>query len=147
MTVPVETFLDPQGWPLVDRLLVNRFKATVTIPGKQVQIGTALVDDGTEPPERMFPAIRVQRLPGGGINTDGYEDVNRIEITTWGTTRPESDALTAQVRAAMYELDNDEWAGVGLDRIREETGPGRIPDPNQDLRAVPTVWIVVARQQ
>ncbi len=146
-TPPAETFLDARGWPVIDRLLADRFQAAVTIPGKTVRVGTVLVDDGTEPPDSLFPAIRVQRLPGGGINADGYEDVSRIEITTWGTTRPESDALTAQVRAAMHDLSNDEWAGVGLDRIREETGPGRIPDPNQDLRAVPTVWVVVARQQ
>lgn len=134
-------FLDARGWPVMDRLLAAACREHVTLPGKSVAWGTVLTDD------QAFPAGRVQRLPGGGINADGYEDVSRIEITTYGTSRAESDQLTAQVRQLMAELSDDEYAGVGFDRIREETGPGRIPDPNEDLRAVPTVYSVTARQQ
>lgn len=137
---PLE-FLDARGWPIVDRLLAAACREHVTLPGATVAWGTVLTKD------QAFPAARVQRLPGGGINSDGYQDVARIEITTYGTTREESDALTARVRQLMADLSDDEYAGVGLDRISEDSGPGRIPDPNEDVRAVPTNWSVVVRQQ
>lgn len=141
MTAPAETYLDPRGWVLVDRLLVAAFRELIALPGKTIYWGTVLDD------EVDFPAGRVQRLPGGGINADGYEDVSRIEVVTWGTDRPESDAMTAQVRTVLADLSDDEYGGVELDRIREDSGPGRIPDPNQDLRAIPTSWTVITRRQ
>lgn len=141
MTVP-SPYLDDRGWPVIDRLLVAYFTATVALDDDvPVHWATALGTDVE------FPACRVMRLPGGGINRDQYEDVSRIEVTTFGRTRQESDALTAQVRQGLADLDNDEFAGVGIDAIREENGPGRIPDPDEDLRAVPTVWSITARQQ
>lgn len=133
-------YLDARGWPIIDRLLAAMFRDLVHVEGKTVQVGTVITVE-------QWPAIRVQRLPGGGINADGFQDLSRIEVVTYAETRPESDLLTAQVRQLMADLSDDEYAGVGVDRIREETGPGRIPDPNEDLRAVPTTWVVVARQQ
>lgn len=138
-TTPGPRYLDDRGWPLIDRLLVGLFTEHIVTP-ELAECGTVL-HTGT------YPAIKVVRLPGGGINADGYEDVSRIEITTYGRTRPESDTLTAQVRQLMADLSDDEYAGVGVDRIREETGPGRIPDPDEDINAVPTTWSVTARQQ
>jgi hypothetical protein len=134
-------YVDPRGWPIIDRLLAKMFSDLVTIGGQAVYAGTVLRDGQT------WPAIRVQRLPGGGINDDGYQDVSRVEVTTWGRTRPESDDLTAQVRYLMHDLSCDEYAGVSVDIIREESGPGRVPDPDEDLRAVPTSWTVTARYQ
>lgn len=140
MTTSVNEFIDEQGWAVVDRLLAACFQEQVLIDGSPVEAGTSLRD-------RPYPAILVERLPGGGINVESYEDVSRIAITSYGRTKPESIALTAQIRTLMAGLSNDEYAGVGLDRIFEETGPGRIPDPNEDLHAVPTTWSVTARRQ
>jgi hypothetical protein len=134
-------FVDPRGWPVVDRLLVAAFRELVTLPDADVWWGTAFPD------EVPYPAGRVIRLPGGGINPEGYEDLHRIEVLTLGRTRPESDALTAGVRQTLADLDGEDWSGVGIDRIREESGPGRVPDPNEDLRAVPTTWGVLVRRQ
>lgn len=140
MTAP-NPFIDSRGWPVVDRLLAAAFTELVTIPGRTVVWGTVLGADV------VYPAGRVQRLPGGGINAEGYQDLVRVEVVSYGTDRPESDELTAGVRAVMAELNCGEYGGVGLDRVREDSGPGRIPDPNADLRAVPTVWSVTVRQQ
>lgn len=147
MTAPAAQFVDERGWPVIDRLLVAAFTELVVVAGKTVRWGTTLTDDGTQPPEELFPAGRVMRLPGGGFDSNRIFDRSRIEVMTWGTTRPESDSMTAQVRQVMADLANGEYAGVGLDRITEDQGPGRIPDPREDLRAVPTTWVVVARQQ
>lgn len=142
MTTTDRPFIDARGWVLVDRLMVHLFAARVALADQApVHCATVLTD------QHHWPAIRVERLPGGGINADGYQDVSRIQITTYGRTRPESDDLTAQVRQLMSDLSDDEYADVGIDRISEETGPGRIPDPDQDLRVVPTTWSVTARQQ
>lgn len=134
-------FVDARGWPVIDRLLADLFAEQVLLDGQPVWAGTALSDG------QSFPAIRVQRLPGGGINADAYQDVSRIEVATFGRTRPESDALTAQVRQLMADLSDDEYADVSVDSVVEESGPGRLPDPNEDLRAVPTTWSVTARRQ
>lgn len=134
-------YLDVRGWPVIDRLLARMFLDLVQVDGQPVWAGTALTAG------QVFPAIRVQRLPGGGINSDGYQDVSRVEIVSWGVTRPQSDAMTAQVRQLMFDLSDDEYAGVGIDRVFEENGPGRVPDPDETLRAVPTIWSVTARQQ
>lgn len=134
-------FLDQHGWPVIDRLLAELFRQRLVVPDKSITVGTVLNDDVA------YPAVLVERIPGGGRNADDYEDVNRIQVTTFGTTRPESDSLTAQVRHELANLSDDEFDDVGVDRITEETGPGRVPDPDQDLRAVPTTWSVIARQQ
>ena len=162
MSAPTREFVDERGWPIVDRLLADAFRQLVHLDGVELWCGTDLradtgpADDGLveqaerwgdEPLEEELPAIRVQRLPGGGINADGYEDLNRIEVISYGRTRSESDSLTAQIRGVMADLSDEEWAGVELDRIREDTGPGRIQDINRDVRAVPTVWRVTVRQQ
>ncbi|GAA1402009.1 hypothetical protein GCM10009613_61220 [Pseudonocardia kongjuensis] len=164
-----EAFLDEDGWPIIDKLIANALWATVKIGGVPVYADTDLrggrmaphpddpeplfhdVDDEHVPlprEERVeWPAIAVERLPGGGINTDGYEDTARIQVTAFGLTRSDSDAMTAQIRGLMRELSDEGWAGVELDRIREDSGPGRIPDPVEDLRTVPTRWVVKARNQ
>lgn len=166
MSAPARNeFVDERGWPIVDRLLADAFRELVHLDGVELWCGTDLRADsdtgpdderldaesaerwGDEPLEQELPAIRVQRLPGGGINVDGYEDLNRIEVVSYGRTRSESDSLTAQIRGVMDDLSDEEWSGVELDRIREDTGPGRIQDINRDVRAVPTVWIVIVRQQ
>ena len=146
MTAPASTFLDSDGWPVVDRLLADAFRQLIAIPGAEVYAGTRLNAE-TDIDQSLWPAIRLQRLPGGGRGRDNYQDVCRIEVVTFGRTRPESDDLTAQVRRVMADLSDEEWAGVGLDRIGEDSGPGPIPDPNQDIRAVPTTWTVIVRQQ
>lgn len=135
-------YVDARGWVLVDRLLVALFTEQVALgDGATVTWATALTA-ATQP-----PMGRVMRLPGGGINRDGYQDLSRIEVTTWGRTRPESDTMTAQVRQLMADLDCGDYLDVSIDRIVEDLGPGRVPDVNEDLRAVPTVWSVTARQQ
>lgn len=145
-------FVDPQGWPVVDRLLVDAFRQQVLLDGVTVWWGTSFppiddIPDPDDPDPFRPPAGRVMRLPGGGINPEGYEDLHRIEVLTLGRTRPESDALTAGVRQLLAELDGEDWAGVGIDRVREQEGPGRIPDVDQDVRAVPTTWGVLVRRQ
>lgn len=132
-------YLDSRGWPIVDRLLVAYLAERVTLPGVSVAWGTVFGEDR--------PAGRVQRLPGGGVNVDGYQDLSLIEIVTLGLDRPQSDDMTAQVRQAMADLSDDEYADVGIDTIRETAGPGRVPDPDPDVRAVPTTWAVPARRQ
>lgn len=134
-------FVDSQGWVVVDRLLADMFMTHVSVAGSQVYSGTTLNEDQT------FPAIRVQRLPGGGINADRYQDESRIEVVSWGLTRPQSDDLTAQVRQLMSDLDDGDYDNVSIDRVYETSGPGVIPDPNEELRAVPTTWSVTARRQ
>lgn len=142
MTAP-HPYVDARGWVLVDRLLVAYFTERVALDaGNPIRWATALV--AADQP----PMGRVMRLPGGGINRDGYQDLSRIEVTTWGRTRPESDQMTAQVRQLMADLDDEgEYADLSIDRCQEDLGPGRIPDVNEDVRAVPTVWSVVARKQ
>lgn len=141
MTAPASPYVDPRGWVLVDRLLVAYFTARVALGDAAfVTWRTALVA------EDQAPMGRVMRLPGGGINRDGFQDLSRIEITTFGRTRPESDDMTAQVRQLMADLDCDEYADIGIDTVREDLGPGRVPDVNEDVRAVPTVWSVTARK-
>lgn len=144
-------YVNARGWPVVDRLLVDAFRQLVTVPGQTVWWGTAFPSPDDPPPAGQDPfgppAGRVLRLPGGGINAEGYEDLHRIEVLTLGRTRPESDTLTAGVRQTLAELDGEDWAGVGIDRIREENGPGPIPDVDQDVRAVPTTWGVLVRRQ
>lgn len=149
MTSP-NPFLSPRGWPQVDKLLVDAFRQLVTLPDATVWWGTAFpAPDAPAPagePPYQPPAGRVIRLPGGGKNPEAYEDLHRIEVLTLGRTKRESDDLTDAVRQVMSDLDAEEWAAVGIDRIREETGPGRIPDPDEDVRAVPTTWGVLVRR-
>lgn len=140
MTAPEVALVDGRGWPIVEQILVEAFTELVDV-GVPVYVGTVTQ------PEQQWPAIRVQRLPGGGKDANRVNDRSRIEVVTFGTSYPQSAALTEQVRTIMGDLDNGEFRDVGLDRITEEAGPGRIPDPNQDLRAVPTTWTVVTRQQ
>lgn len=141
MSGPVHPYVDARRYPVVDRLLVAYFAANVGLADDTpVHWATALAADVE------YPAGRVMRLPGGGINSDHYQDTSRIEVTTWGRDRVESDALTAQVRQLMADLDCGDYLDISIDRVQEDLGPGRVPDPNEDLRAVPTVWSVVARQ-
>lgn len=146
-------FVDSRGWPVVDRLLVDAFRHQVALAGDvPVWWGTAFppadeVPDPLDPDPFRPPAGRVMRLPGGGINAEGYQDLWRIEVLTLGRTKPESDELTTGVRQFLADLDGEDWAGVGIDRVRENEGPGRIPDVDQDVRAVPTTWGVIVRRQ
>lgn len=133
-------FLDNDGWPLCDRLMADAYRARVTVAdGVGVYSGTRFAAD------TAAPAIRTSRLPGGG--REQHQDRHRLEVLVLGRTRAESDAMLAQVRASNTELANEEWAGVELDAVREETGPGRIPDPNPSVVAVPLTIVVVVRQQ
>lgn len=164
-----ESFIDDRGWPIIDKLIANLLWANVVLAGVPVYADTDLrsrlaphPDDVGEPPPLFadvpdtapaavevvqWPAIAVERLTGGGINVDGYEDTARIQVTAFGLTRADSDAMSAQIRGLMLDVSDEGWAGVELDRIREDTGPGRIQDPVEDLRAVPTRWVVKARNQ
>ncbi|NYD36821.1 hypothetical protein [Actinomycetospora corticicola] len=133
-------FLDADGWPLVDRLLADLYRHHVTVAD------TATVYSGTRfLADTAAPAIRCSRLPGGG--REQHQDRHRIEVLTWGRTRAESDAILAQVRGLNAEYSDEGWADVELDRIREDTGPGRVPDPNPSVVPVPLTLVVTVRQQ
>lgn len=137
-------FLDSDGWPLTDKLLADLYRNNVAVlDGSPVYSGTRFQP---EPSETQPPAIRTSRLPGGGINSR-HEDVARLEVLCLGRSRAESDSMLAQVRSLNRTYRDEGWAGVELDAIREESGPGRIPDPNPSVVAVPITLDVVTRQQ
>ncbi|ALE77675.1 hypothetical protein WY02_03540 [Pseudonocardia sp. AL041005-10] len=157
------SFIDERGWMIVDKAIAHYLWTHVQIGGQQVYFDTDLrtrlaphpddlslyadVQDDPAPDAVQWPAGAVERLPGGGINVDGYEDLARIQVTAFGLTRDQSDAMTAQIRGLMHDLSDGEYLDLEFDRIREDTGPGRVPDPVEDLRTVPSRWTVRTRQQ
>ena len=163
------SFIDSRGWVIADKVVAHYLWRNVVVEGKPVYADTDLrtrlaphpddvglppyndVATPAMPPAReepvQWPAILVERTPGGGINADGYEDLARLQITAFGLTRNQSDAMTAEIRGLMHDLSDGEYLELEFDRIREDTGPGRVPDPNEDLRAVPTRWTVRTRNQ
>lgn len=167
------SFIDARGWVIVDKAIAHYLWTHVVVDGQPVYADTDLrsrmamhpddaaelaaqaPDDGYDDQPLdddaddlvQWPAIVVERLPGGGINSDGYEDLARIQVTAFGLTRSQSDDMTAQIRGLMHDLSDDEYRDLEFDRIREDSGPGRIPDPNEDLRTVPTRWTVKTRIQ
>lgn len=172
-----ESFIDKRGWVIADKAIAHYLWSGVVVDGQPVYADTDLrsrmaphPDDVAyaPPPDPgygqgygwpqhppppapadlvQWPAIVVEKLLGGGINSDGYEDLALLQITAFGLTRNQSDEMTAEIRGLMHELCDGEYLDIEFDRIKETTGPGRVPDPNEDLRTVPTRWSVVTRNQ
>lgn len=96
--------------------------------------------------ELVPPVIQVART-GGGSDRPGLQDSALVEITCFAATRPASAGLNTQVRAELAGAYGVPTAHGFLDRIGEFTAPVQIPDPNQDIRKVPSTWTVVSRLQ
>lgn len=90
--------------------------------------------------------IQVNRT-GGGANRLGLQDSAIVEVATYADTRPASQALTKQVRARLSGLRGVQTRAGFIDSISEFSAPVPIPDPNPDIRRVPSTWTVVSRLQ
>lgn len=92
------------------------------------------------------PVIQVNRT-GGGADRLGLQDSAIVEVATYAVTRPDSQALTAQVRQRLSGLRGVLTSAGFVDSISEFAAPVPIPDLNPDVRRVPSTWTVVSRLQ
>lgn len=103
---------------------------------------------GTAVPENIpDPFICIERVPGGGSNSQGWQDIALVEVQTWAKTRPESMALNNAIRDRLAGR-----RGVGtslglIDRIAEAGPPTQLPYADEEQRWVPSTWRITSRTQ
>lgn len=103
---------------------------------------------GTAVPESIpDPFICVQRVPGGASNAQGWQDDALVEIGTWAKTRPDSMALNGQIRALLAGRAGVATSLGFIDSITEAGAPVQLPYGDEDLRWVPSTWLVTSRIQ
>lgn len=107
-------------------------------PGK---IGTAVPD------EIPNPYICIQRVPGGGSNPQGWQDVALVEVQTWAITRPESTTLNNAIRDRLAGRRGVETSYGLIDRIVEAGPPTQLPWADELQRWVPSTWQITSRKQ
>lgn len=90
--------------------------------------------------------IQINRT-GGGADRLGLQDSATVEVATYAATRPESQAVTQAVRQTLSGLRGVQTQAGFIDSISEFAAPVPIPDPNPDVRRVPSTWTVVSRLQ
>lgn len=101
---------------------------------------------GTAVPEFVpDPYICVQRVPGGGSNSQGWQDIALVEVQTWAKTRPESTALNNEIRNRLAGRRGVDTTLGFIDRIVEAGPPTQLPWADEEQRWVPSTWRVTSR--
>ena len=105
------------------------------------EVGTAV------PAEIPDPYICLQRVPGGGSNPQGWQDIALVEVQTWARTRPESMALNNAIRDRLAGRRGVSTSFGLIDRIAEAGPPTQLPYADEEMRWVPSTWRVTSRTQ
>jgi hypothetical protein len=96
------------------------------------------------PATLTMPLITVQRVGGAD---DGITDYPRVQVTVYGSTRPQAWELAEACRQVLLAAYNTTASnGALIDRVSTVTPASQLPDPNQDARRVMAIYQVEMRR-
>lgn len=102
--------------------------------------------DDPELYEAHVPFVVVSKVDGGS-NSQGWEQVDNIEVASFTTSRQTSKDLTKAIRAVLVRPNGVRTSAGYFDRIGETSSPSEVPYEQVDARRDVSNWAVVSRIQ
>jgi hypothetical protein len=92
------------------------------------------------------PFVVVSKVDGAS-NTQGWQQVDNIEVAMFTASRQAAKDLKKAVRAVLVRPEGVRTAAGYFDRINETSSPSEVPYEQDDARRDVSNWAVVSRIQ
>lgn len=92
------------------------------------------------------PFVVVSKVDGTS-NSQGWEQVDNIEVASFTASRQASKDLTKAIRAVLVRPNGVRTSAGYFDRIGETASPSEVPYEQDDARRDVSNWAVVSRIQ